>query len=210
MQAFMGEMAAEEGWDLETITALDLIPNYYLQYYYYPDRKLADQQGWPPSRAEQVLAIEKRLMALYAEPGRSSLPEELLERGGAYYSTLATQLIDSHYNDLNRTYVVNIPHRGAVPGWPEDWVLELPCIVGQDGIKPQPTEPLPEVCSGLIAQVKSYELLTVEAAVHGDRQATYQALLAHPLGPDANLVQTVLDDMLRTHKSYLPQFQGTG
>jgi 6-phospho-beta-glucosidase len=51
-----------------------------------------------------------------------------------------------------------------------------------------------------------YELLTVEAAVHGDRNAAYQALLTHPLGPKADRVQEVLDDMLETNKAWLPQF----
>jgi len=58
----------------------------------------------------------------------------------------------------------------------------------------------------LVAQVKSYELLTVEAAVHGDQDAAFQALLAHPLGPPADCIQTVLDDMLVTNRKYLPLF----
>jgi 6-phospho-beta-glucosidase len=58
----------------------------------------------------------------------------------------------------------------------------------------------------LIAQVKSFELLTVEAAVHGNREAAYQALLANPLGPKADKIQAVLDDMLETHREHLPQF----
>jgi 6-phospho-beta-glucosidase len=67
-------------------------------------------------------------------------------------------------------------------------------------------DPLPQVCFGLIAQVKSYEILTVEAAVHGDRKAAYEAMLANPLGPPADKVQEVLDDLLETHKKHLPQF----
>jgi 6-phospho-beta-glucosidase len=58
----------------------------------------------------------------------------------------------------------------------------------------------------LVAQVKAYELLTVEAAVHGDRRAAFQALLAHPLGPTADRIQAVLDDLLETHRAYLPRF----
>ena len=65
---------------------------------------------------------------------------------------------------------------------------------------------LPLACFGLIAQVKAYEMLTVEAAVHGDREAAYQALLAHPLGPTADRIQAVLDDMLETHREHLPNF----
>lgn len=129
-----------------------------------------------------------------------------MERGGAYYSTVATQLLTAHYNDLQETHVVNVAHRGAVPGWPADWVLEMPARVDSAGIHPLPAEPLPPACFGLLAQVKMYELLAVEAAVHGSRDAAYQALLTHPLGPAADQVQTVLDDMLETNRAYLPQF----
>ena len=131
-----------------------------------------------------------------------------MKRGGAYYSTVATQLLNAHFNDLQETHIVPTPHHGAVPGWPAGWVLEMPCAVGRDGIKPLPAEPLPPACFGLLSAVKMYELLTVEAAVHGDRDAAYQALLAHPLGPPADKVQAVLDDMLVTNKAYLPQFWG--
>ena len=62
------------------------------------------------------------------------------------------------------------------------------------------------MCFGLLAQVKSYELLTVEAAVHGDQKSAYEALLSNPLGPRADKIQAVLDDMLETHRPYLPQF----
>jgi 6-phospho-beta-glucosidase len=129
-----------------------------------------------------------------------------MQRGGAYYSTVATQLLNAHANDLRETHVLNVPHGGAVAGWPDSWVLELPCRVGHDGIVPLPAEPLPAVAAGLLAQVKSYELLTAEAAVTGDRALAYQALLAHPLGPAADKVQEVLDDLLETHRFHLPRF----
>jgi 6-phospho-beta-glucosidase len=196
----------ESEWDLRTIESLQMMPNYYLQYFYYTQHKLAEQQHWPPSRAEAVMAIEEDLLKQYAEPDRSEPPADLMKRGGAYYSTVATQLLNAHYNDLGEVHVANVRHNGAVPGWPADWVLELPCRVDRSGVHPLPAEPLPPVCFGLIAQVKAYELLAVEAAVHGDRNAAYQALLANPLGPAANKVQAVLDDLLETHRGYLPQF----
>jgi len=201
------EQESEPEWDSATIETLRMIPNYYLQYYYYTDRKLAAQKKWPPSRAEEVMEIEANLLRQYAEPDRSEPPDDLMKRGGAYYSTVATQLLNAHYNDLGETHVVNVPQGGAVPGWPDDWVLELPCRVDAKGIHPLPAGPLPPVCFGLLAQVKSCEILTVEAAVHGDRDAAYQALLAHPLGPSADRVQAVLDDLLQTNRAYLPQFE---
>jgi 6-phospho-beta-glucosidase len=208
LEGFIEELKQEPEpeWDVVLIETLRMIPNYYLQYYYYTDRKLAAQEDWPPSRAEEVMEIEGNLLKQYAEPDRSESPEDLIKRGGAYYSTVATQLIDAHYNDLGKTHVVNVPHGGAVPGWPTDWVLEMSCRVDSSGVHPLPAEPLPLTCFGLLAHVKSYEILTVEAAVHGDRNAAYQALLAHPLGPSADQVQAVLDDLLETNRKHLPQF----
>lgn len=193
-------------WDENTIQTLRMIPNGYVQYFYYTAKKLADQEKWPPSRAEQVQAIEENLLREYSEPDRTEPPEDLMKRGGAYYSTVATQLLNAHHNDLGEEHVVNTRHNGAVAGWPADWVLEMPCRIDAAGVHPLPAAPLPLAAFGLIAQVKAYELLTVEAAVHGDRRAAYQALLANPLGPSADRVQAVLDDLLETNRPYLPQF----
>lgn len=199
-----GEIESE--WDVRTLETLGMIPNHYLQYFYYTDRKIREQVRWPPSRAEEVMAIEKDLLRAYADPKLSQPPADLMKRGGAYYSTLATQVIDSHHNDRGQVHVVNVRNNGAVKGWPEDWVLELPSKVYRSGIRPLPATPLPSSCFGLVTQVKMYELLTVEAAVHGNRNAAYQALLTHPLGPKADRVQEVLDDMLETNRTWLPQF----
>jgi 6-phospho-beta-glucosidase len=208
IQGFISELRAEPEpeWEPRTIESLRMIPNYYLQYFYHTDRKLRSQEAWPPSRAEEVMAVEKDLLQEYSDPNLLEPPADLMKRGGAYYSTVATQLLNAHYNNLGEVHVVNVPNAGAVPEWPAEWVLEMPAVVDRAGLHPLPAKPLPTVCFGLIAQVKSYELLTVEAAVHGDREAAYQALLAHPLGPHADHVADVLDDMLETHRDHLPQF----
>lgn len=208
MEKYVAELKEMEHpeWEPDLIESLQMVPNYYLKYFYNTDRKLAEQAEWPPSRAEEVMEIEADLLAEYGEPDRTEPPEGLMDRGGAYYSTVATQLLNAHYNDLQEMHVVNTRHGGAVAGWPTDWVLEMPCIVGKDGIKPIATQPLPPVVFGLLSQVKMYELLTVQAAVTGDRNAAYQALLANPIGPSADKIEAVLDDMLEVNKPYLPQF----
>jgi len=198
--------ASDPEWDPRTIEVLRMMPNYYLQYFYHTDKKLKEQETWPPSRAEEVIEIEKDLLRQYADPNLNEPPTDLMKRGGAYYSTVATQLLNAHYNDLGETHIVNIKNNGAIKEWNSEWVLEIPSTVRKSGIAPIPTEPLPLSQFGLISAVKAYELLTVEAAVHGDRDAAYQALLAHPIGPKADQVQAVLDDMLETHKEHLPQF----
>src|SRR5579859_4780176 len=205
-RVFQAYLKNQDEWDAETLARLRMIPNYYLQYFYYTAHKLADQEQWPPSRAEQVQAIEADLLRDYANPALTEPPADLMKRGGAYYSTVATQLLNAHFNDLGETHVVNTRQDGAVPGYPDDWVMELPAAVSRAGIQPRPSEPLPAECFDLLKRVKEYELLTVQAAVSGDRQAALQALLANPLGPAPDQAQAVLDDLLATHRAYLPQF----
>jgi 6-phospho-beta-glucosidase len=204
----VGELRAQADpeWDPDWIEQNRLIPNYYLQYFYHTDKKLAAQEKWPPSRAEEVMEIEKRLLAEYSEPDRTSPPEDLIKRGGAYYSTAATQLIAAHYDGRGEVHVVNIAHNGAVEGWPKDWVLEMPANVARKKVEPLPVPPLPKMCFDLIARVKEYEMLTVQAAVRGDRKAALEALRVHPLGPGPDRAEAVLEDLLETNRKHLPLF----
>lgn len=190
----------------ELLESLRMVPSYYLHYFYSTAHKLAEQAHWPPSRAETVMEIEAGLLRDYANPALCEPPADLMKRGGAYYSTVATQLLNAHHNNLGETHIVNTRHNGAVAGWPADWVLELPCKVDRQGVHALPAEPLPSTCFGLLAQVKMYELLTVAAAVHGDRAAAYQALITNPLGPQPAQAAAVLEDMLETNRAHLPQF----
>jgi len=120
LQQFLAELRSdpEPEWDPRTIESLRMIPNYYLQYFYHTDRKLAAQAQWPPSRAEEVMAVEKDLLRQYADPALQAPPADLMKRGGAYYSTVATQLLSAHFNDLGEAHVVNVANGGAVRGWP--------------------------------------------------------------------------------------------
>jgi 6-phospho-beta-glucosidase len=60
----------------------------------------------------------------------------------------------------------------------------------------------------LVQQVKAYEKLTVEAAVHGDVEEAFFALLNHPLVPGADAAKAILKDILEANKEFLPQFKG--
>jgi 6-phospho-beta-glucosidase len=208
MAHYVAELRKEEHpeWAPELVETLQMLPNGYLQYFYNTVEKVAAQEQWPPSRAEKVLEIEADLLRQYADPKLVTPPPDLMKRGGAYYSTLATQVINTHHNNLGQIEIVNVRQNGAVPGYPQDWVMELPCKIDRAGVHPLPAEPLPPVCYGLLAQVKSYEILTAEAAVTGDRSTLYKALLAHPLGPKMPHIQAVMEDLLQTNKKYLPQF----
>lgn len=185
---------------------LQAIPNYYLRYYYRTAATVARQAG--PSRAEQVMDIERDTLAQYADPNLTELPDELMLRGGAYYSTAAVQLINSIHSDRGDIHIVNTRHDGAVPGWPADWVCELACRIDSSGAHALPAKPLPPLADSLVRSAKAYELLAAEAAMSGDRATALMALIANPLGPDPDHAPDVLDDLLKVNAKHLPQFVG--
>lgn len=190
----------------EVMERLGVICNYYLHYYYRTSAVLAEQAEGGPSRAEEVMEIEKKLLARYSDPALTEMPPELMQRGGAYYSTAAVQLITALALNLGEEHIVNMRVGDAVSGYPADWVMELPCRVDSNGLHPLPAEPLPLFADGLLRAVKAYELLTAEAARTADRDLALQALIVHPLGPDADRAPAVLEDMLTTNRVYLPNF----
>jgi 6-phospho-beta-glucosidase len=190
----------------EVMERLGVICNYYLHYYYRTRSVLREQAKNKPSRAEQVMDIEQELLAQYADPEVDTMPPELMKRGGAYYSTVAVQLIEAIALDMGQVHIVNTRQSGVVSNIPPDWVMELPCVIDGQGIRPLPAKPLPLFADGLLRAVKAYELLVAQSAVTGDRDAALQALLVHPLGPDIDQALAVLEDMLITHREYLPSF----
>jgi 6-phospho-beta-glucosidase len=200
------EAQAEPPFAPQVVRALRAVPNDYLRYYYYTERMLEAQRQAGRSRAEEVMAIDEGLLALYRDPALALKPEELDQRGGAHYSDAAVALMADLYNDAGTTHVVDVRNGGAIPNLPSDVVVETACRVSRFGAAPLPTAPLAPGMWGLTCAVKAYELLTVEAAVTGDRDAVRLALLAHPLGPEDDETEDVLDDMLATNRRWLPQF----
>ena len=193
------------------IRLLGAIPSYYLRYFYFTDRVLREQvSGSKQSRAEEVMAIEKTLLDMYRDPHLAEKPALLEKRGGAYYSEAAAQLIASLHAGTGDEQVVDIRNDGALPGLPDDAVVEVPALIGVDGATPGHFDALAPELLGLVQQVKAYERLTVQAAIHGDRSAALKALLANPLVARYNVATALLDALLEANRRHLPRFFGAG
>jgi 6-phospho-beta-glucosidase len=204
------EAADEIGVDSESpaslIRLLGAIPSSYLRYFYFTDAVLAKQLSGAISRAEEVMAIEKTLLDMYRDHDLAEKPKLLEKRGGAFYSEAAAQLIASLHAGTGDEQVVDIRNNGALPGLPDDAVVEIPAHIGEDGASPGRLVPLAPELLGLVQQVKAYERLTVQAAIHGDRRAALKALLANPLVGRYNVATALLDALLDANRRHLPRF----
>src|SRR5699024_6396257 len=169
---------ADLKWEPEFIRALQAIPCPYHRYYYKTDemleeeKKAAESKG---SRAEVVQQLEKDLFELYKDENLTTKPPQLEERGGAYYSEAACNLIDSIHNDRKDIQPVNTVNNGAIASIPDDSAIEINCVITKEGPKPIAIGDMPVATRGLVQQIKSFERTAAEAAVTGDYQT---ALLA--------------------------------
>ena len=209
IEAAADDIGADIGSPGELIRLLGAIPSYYLRYFYFTDSVLAGQlSGAHKSRAEEVMAIEKTLLEMYRDPELAEKPKLLEQRGGAYYSEAAAQLIASLHAGTGDQQVVDVRNDGAIPGLPDDAVVEVPARVDASGATVGHFDPLAPELLGLVQQVKAYERLTVEAAIHGDRKAALKALLANPLVGRYNVATALLDALLDANRRHLPRFFG--
>jgi 6-phospho-beta-glucosidase len=200
-------ISSETGIPAGLIKNLGAIPSYYLRYYYCTDEILAEQlSGARRSRADEVMEIERRLLEMYAEPGLEEKPALLMQRGGAYYSEAAAQLIASLHAGSGDLQAVDIRNQGALPDLPDDAVVEIPARIDREGAHPEQLAALPPEMAGLVQQVKAYERLTVAAALQGDREQGLKALMANPLVRTYSTAQALLAALLDANREHLPRF----
>lgn len=197
------------GWEPEFLRTLGMVPIGYLRYYFQTSKMLQEQltalenEG---TRAEVVQRVEKELFDLYKNPDLAEKPAQLEQRGGAYYSEAACNLICSIYTDKRDIQTVNTRNNGAITDISPDSAVEVNCVITKQGPIPLTTGELPVPIKGLVQQIKSFERTAAKAAVTGDYNTALLAMTINPLVPSDTEAKKMLDELLAAHKEYLPQF----
>ena len=198
------------GWEPEFLQALNVLPCPYHNYYY-KTREMVEEEVKAASeggtRAEVVKKLEEELFQLYQDPDLAEKPPQLEKRGGAYYSDAACRLIHSIYTDKRDIQPVNTRNNGAIAGIPSESAVEVSCMITKDGPKPLAVGELPVSVRGLVQSIKSFERVTIDAALTGDYNTALLALTINPLVGSDKIAKKILDEMLEAHRTYLPQFQ---
>jgi 6-phospho-beta-glucosidase len=208
-------------FSVDLIKSLQMIPNEYLYYYYSSKTAVQNILKAEQSRGEEILAANselfsdldragkysqklKQIYTCYLEKRRShymqtetgkpqldvTSPITLELQGG--YADVALRLIRSLEKGEQAVHIVNTLNKGAISGLPDDCVVEVPCLVGKDKVVPCNVGNIPLHCMGLLARVKAYERLTIQAAVEGSEEIAVQALVTHPLVSDERIAKTIV------------------
>ena len=196
-------------WNRRFLKSLGVVPCPYHRYYYKTKTILEEELAAFKSgqtRAEIVKTLEEGLFDLYKDETLAVKPPQLEQRGGAYYSDAACNVISSIYNDKKDIQVLNVQNKGALAEVDFDSAVEVSCIVTKNGPIPLTMGKLPVPILGLIQQIKSFERIGAEAAVTGSYDKALLALTINPLIPSDDLAEEVLQKLLKAHEEYLPQF----
>ena len=204
---FGPELGLESGVPVEALHLLAALPSYYVHYYYQHDAEVQLQSvpGYRP-RADVVAELESTLLREYRDPELVTKPAGLSFRGGAFYSLAAVRLMASLHADTGDVQVVDMRNDGAIPGLPDDAVIETRAVVDATGAHPLPQRPLPPEMLGLVQHAKAYEQLAVKASCSGSRDDVVRALLANPLVGQYPLAAELADAILAANRHHLPRF----
>ena len=207
------------------LRTLGAIPNEYLYYYYFTQDAIASIIDAPATRGEFLMRqqedfyravaddaslsraaarweeVRKEREATYmaesrAASGAGGRHADDLDGGG--YDQVALALMRAIADDENAALVLNVRNRSALPGLDADAVVEVPCLVGNNGAHPLAVGALDSHASALVASVKEAERAAVDAAVSGSRARAVKALAIHPLVGSVRTAERILNRELET------------
>ena len=196
-------------WPSHLLQGLGMIPCAYLRYYYMKDdllRQELAEAGGEGTRGEVVKQLEKTLFDQYRDPHLAVKPKALEGRGGQYYSEAACELMNAIYNDKRIIMHVNTRNNGAINGLPDDCAVEVSSLITASGPLPLNVAPFPEDTLRLLQLMKSFERLTIEAALTGNRHTAWRALMLNPLIVSGEKLELALDEVIAENRQWLPTF----
>jgi 6-phospho-beta-glucosidase len=192
---------------LAMTVANDSIPSEYFQYYLFKDEMLAELQGKPTTRAQDIMASVPDYWTHYREQAETDCPglDPGRSRGGINELELAIDVMDAIFNDRKEIWPVNVPNHGSVADLPDQTVVETVGYVDASGIRPLAMGDLPPSTRGLVKMLTEYQLLAADAAWNGTRKDAVRALASNPLCFSLPVAETIYDELAAAHRDYLPE-----
>jgi alpha-galactosidase len=106
----------------------------------------------------------------------------------------------------------NVPNWGVIDNLPQGCCVEVPCLVDSNGIQPTAIGALPAQLAALNRTNVNVQELIVEAALVGDIEAVYHAVMLDPLTAAACTlpqIRAMVDELLAAQAQWLPQFRNS-
>jgi 6-phospho-beta-glucosidase len=180
--------------DADLVRAIGAIPTSYLKYYYHPDRMLVQQKGKPP-RAEQLMELERRILADLEDAAADDIPDSLAERGAHWYEEIVVPVLLAHAGDRREVFILNVVNEGVLPWLPSEAIVELPVVAGRQGFTPLEPPPAPPDLQAMLRRNAAFEMLWVEAVVEGSEEKALRAMALNHLVHNLDQARALLGEI---------------
>jgi len=169
---------------------------------------LTESSEWGRQWGVELTAIQDREMwqaryhagfeEMLAAPDVSTMPS----------GEMVAAFIDSVITDHRRELPLNIPNTGQCLDLPLDVVVESMCVVDAEGVRGREQLSVPPVVAEYLRRVSTSQEMTVDAALSGDRDRLFEALLVDPLAGRMDFAELadMAEDMLQATAPWLPQY----
>lgn len=184
----------------------EYLPNTYLKYYLYPDYVFEHMKDHPEfTRANEVMEGREKHVFNHAR--------QIIENGSAKgiafdidaHATFIVDLARAIAFNTHERMVMIVENNGAIANFPDDAMVEVPCIVGTDGPEALAQGQIPAFQQALMFQQVTVEKLVVEAYVENSYQKMWQALTLSKTVPSAQVAKELLDDLISENGEAWPE-----
>jgi 6-phospho-beta-glucosidase len=180
--------------DADLVRAMGAIPTSYFKYYYHPDRMLAKQKG-KPTRADQLLELEAKILADYQDPTLDRLPDSLESRGANWYQGIVVPVLLARANDSRAVFTLNVRNGTTLPWMPLEAIVEVPTLVTRQGFYPlQPPSAPPDI-QAMLRRNAACEMMWVEAVVEKSYDKALRAMALNHLVHDLDQARGLLQEI---------------
>lgn len=211
--ALLRRLYPAELFDPSLIQSLGLIPTEYLFFYYNKRAAFENQRAVGATRGEELQRVQQQFftdVTNHPADGLKIYQRYLNRRNASYlklegagesafehadvdwdpfegetgYHRIAVDAIRALTSDQPLRVVLNSVNRGTINELASEDVVEVPCMVNKTGVQPIVIGSLPECVRGLTTAVKTYERLTIRAAMQKLPDVAALALFTNPIVGD--------------------------
>lgn len=186
--------------------APEYLPNTYLKYYLYPDYVFEHMKDHPEfTRANEVMQGREKNVFDHARQIIANGSAEGIAFDIDSHATFIVDLARAISFNTHERMVMIVENNGAIANFPDDAMVEVPCIVGTDGPEALAQGQIPAFQQALMFQQVTVEKLVVEAYAENSYQKMWQALTLSKTVPSAQVAKELLDDLILENGDYWPE-----
>jgi len=186
--------------------APDYLPNTYLKYYLYPDYVLDHMMEHPEyTRSNEVMENREKHVFDHAKKITAQGSAEGIAFEIDAHASFIVDLARAIAFNTHERMVMIVENNGAIANFPDDAMVEVPCIVGNDGPEALTQGIIPQFQQALMFQQVTVEKLVVEAYAENSYQKMWQALTLSKTVPSAQVAKELLDDLISENGDYWPE-----